>query len=66
MRDSKNMTACCDEPAELTVEQRHAALRTVCCHATDAADATDLAMMLGVHPSQDEDSSLPANLSPFV
>jgi hypothetical protein len=66
MRDSKNVTAVCDEPAELTEEQRKAARRTVAQYAIDVADATELMEMLGVHPSQGEASSLPANLSPFV
>ena len=60
------MTAACDEPAEITAEQRQAALRTVCNFATDAADATELAMMLGCHPSQDESIPLSAPMGPFA
>lgn len=37
---------------ELTAEDHTAALRTVCSHATDAADALDLARMLGLVESR--------------
>jgi hypothetical protein len=54
--DSKNVTAVCDEPIELTQDQRYAAQRTVAHYATDAADAAELMMILGIHPSQEPDA----------
>lgn len=62
MRDSRyvnvNVTAVCDEPADLTAEQVIAARDTVVSWVAKqdglgAAEAAELFQMLGVHPMQD-------------
>jgi hypothetical protein len=63
-RDSRNVTAVCDEPSEITGDQRDHARLTVCRFAEDASEAEDLMMMLGIHPRQkpEDDLSIPASI----
>lgn len=51
----QHVTAPCDEPAELSDEQRTAARRIVAGNAVDAQDATALMLMLGIYPGQESE-----------
>ena len=55
MRDSRVLTDEVEFFDPLTMDQVAQARKTVCRAATDAADATELMLMLGIHPSQDGD-----------
>lgn len=51
-RDTKALTdevEFFDEPSRDT---KMAALKTICAHSTDVSEALEVALMLGVHPSQ--------------
>lgn len=56
MRDSRNVTAVCDDAEEVSKEQADAARLTVCSFAEDAAEAEEFMKMLGIHSSQDSES----------
>lgn len=51
-RDAPNQLD--DFEVDLLPETRAAARRTVCAQAMDANDAADLMMMLGLHPTQED------------
>jgi hypothetical protein len=57
MRDSKDFTAVCDEPAEITDPERDAARNTVAHYVArnggKAADALEFMRILGIAPGQD-------------
>jgi hypothetical protein len=54
-RDSKNLTDAVEYFDPPTEDQRAKARLTVCGLAKDADDARELMLVLGIHPSQDED-----------
>ncbi len=58
MHDSRNVTAPCDDssPADITDEQRKLARRTVAGFATDAKDAAELMLCLGIYPGQEAET----------
>jgi hypothetical protein len=56
-RDTKALTDECEFFDEPTDDMKRAALRTLCGHAKDASEASEFALMLGVHPSQLNDAS---------
>lgn len=55
-RDSKNLTDAVEYFDPLSADQKSKARLTVCGFAKDAADAKELMLMLGIHPSQDDDA----------
>jgi hypothetical protein len=52
MRDPYSYPDQCGDDVSLTEEQKILARRVICSYATDAADATELMMACGIHPSQ--------------
>lgn len=60
MRDSRyvnvNVTAVCDDAGEVSSEETLAAQKIIAENAIDVADAIELMLMLGVHPTQIETS----------
>lgn len=56
-RDSKNLTDAVEYFDPLSQEQKDKARMTVCQFAKDTQDAIDLMLALGIHPSQDDESS---------
>lgn len=54
-RDSKNLTDAVEYFDPLSQEQKDKARITVCHFADNAKDAADLMLMLGIHPSQDDE-----------
>jgi hypothetical protein len=54
MRDSRNVTAVCDDVEELAPEQVLAARRTVAANSKDAAEARETMLMLGIHPESEQ------------
>lgn len=53
MRDSRNITAVCDDAEELAPEQVLAARRTVAANSVDAVQAKETMLMLGIYPGQE-------------
>lgn len=52
MRDSRNVTAVCDDAEELAPDQVLAARRTVAANSENAEQATETMQMLGIFPGQ--------------
>ena len=75
MRDSRyvnaNVTAVCDEPADVTPEQVTATRQAVASWISKqdglgAVEAAELMKILGVHPKQDDPTTSTAILPKFV
>lgn len=61
-RDSKNLTDAVEYFDPLSQEQKEKARMTVCHFATDAEDAANLMLALGIHPTQEDEPVMAANV----
>lgn len=57
-RDARALTDQVEHFDPLSFDQVQKARLTVCANAIDSIDATELMMMLGIHPSQPQDDTV--------